>query len=165
MTKTKIYIDAANLHAASRYFDKNIDYKRLFVWLKDKFKTTDIYYFIGYVKENEDLYTKLEAYGYKLIFKKTLRSQGKIKGNCDAELVLTATKDVIESDIDELVLVSSDGDFACLLEFATERGKKVKVISPSKRLSYLIRKMNLDIVWLYELIDKIAQKEKAPGKD
>ena len=67
--------------------------------------------------------------------------------------------------MDELILVSSDGDFACLLDFAVNRGKKVKVISPSKKLSYLIRKMNLDIIWLDEIINKIAKKEKAPGKD
>ncbi len=149
---TKVYIDGANLHTALKHSKYNLDYKNFFIWLKEEFKTDDIFLFIGFVRSNESLYKKLESIGYKIIFKKTLRSNGKIKGNCDAELVLKATIDIIEGSLDNLILISSDGDFACLLAFAIERGKYVRVLSPSQKLSYLIRKMNIDITWLQEMV-------------
>ncbi len=150
--KTKIYIDGANLHTALKYSGHPLDYGKFFIWLSEEFKTSNVFLFIGYIKSNEDIYKELSDIGYKLIFKKTLRSRGKIKGNCDAELVLKATMDITETKFDNLILVSSDGDFACLLEFAKSRGKYVRVISPSQKLSYLIRKMNIDITWLQEMV-------------
>jgi len=38
---------------------------------------------------------------------------GKVKGNCDAELILQAMIDI--DKYEKAVLVSSDGDFACLI--------------------------------------------------
>lgn len=52
---------------------------------------TKAFLFIGYVYENQDLYTNLQKDGYILIFKPTLKlPSGKVKGNVDAELVLHA---------------------------------------------------------------------------
>ncbi len=150
--KTKVYIDGANLHSAMKCSGHTIDYRKFFVWLTEEFKTEDIFLFLGFIKSNESIYKKLKSFGYKIIFKKTLRSGGKVKGNCDAELVLKSTTDIIEEEFDNLILISSDGDFACLLEFAKQRGKYVRVISPSDKLSYLIRKMNIDITWIQEMV-------------
>ncbi|MBU4480474.1 NYN domain-containing protein [Patescibacteria group bacterium] len=162
--KTRIYIDGANLYSSSRFFDWSFDYEKFYIWLYENFKTDKIYLFLGLVTENQSLYDSLEKIGYKIIFKKTLKSKGLIKGNCDAELVLNATNDIIRKDMDNIALVSSDGDFSCLLEFAKNEGKNIHVISPSKKLSFLIRRMNLKIIYLKDL-KELLRKEKAPGRN
>jgi len=159
--KTRVYIDGANLYRGSNSLDWVFDYKKFYIWLSENFKTEEIYFFIGFVKEQKKLYEFLENIGYKIIFKKTLKSKGQIKGNCDAELVLNATKDIIRSDFDNFVLVSSDGDFACLLEFAKNESKNIKVVSPSKKLSYLIRRLYCEITYLNSL-RKMVEKKKRP---
>jgi len=160
--KTRIYIDGANLYSGSKFLDWGFDYKSFYIWLYENFKTDKIYLFLGWVEENKDLYDFLEKIGYKIIFKKTLKSKGQIKGNCDAELVLKATEDIIRKDFDDFVLVSSDGDFACLLEFAKNEKKNIKVISPSKKLSYLIRRLFCEVTYLGSLEKKLKGKKKRP---
>ena len=162
--KSKVYIDAANLHSAIYFSDWDLSYRKLFRWLSEEFGTEDIYLFIGYIADNDKLYGFLKSIGYKLIFKETLKLRGEIKGNCDAELVLKSVVDILKSDFKNLVLVSSDGDFACLLKFALQNKKNVRVVSPSRKLSYLIRKLNIPITYLSDL-KNLIQKEKAPGRD
>ena len=59
------------------------------VYLKDKYCVTKAFLFIGYVTGNETLYSFLQQIGYICIFKPTLElSDGRVKGNVDAELVL-----------------------------------------------------------------------------
>ena len=162
--KSRIYIDGANLYSATNFSDWELNYKRFFRWLLEEFGTKEIYLFLGYVDSNKKLYNFLENIGYKLIFKETLVSKGDIKGNCDAELVLKSVVDILKTDFDNFILVSSDGDFACLLKFALENKKYVRVVSPSRKLSYLIRKLNIPITYLCD-IKNLVQKEKAPGRD
>ena len=46
--------------------------------------------FMGFVPDNQELYNFLQTVGFVLIFKPVLENEkGVIKGNCDAELVLT----------------------------------------------------------------------------
>ncbi len=161
--KTIVYIDGANLHFAAKALGINIDYGRLYIWLSDNFKTEDIYLFSGFIEKNKEIYDNLVRIGFKLIFKKTLKSKGKIKGNCDAELVLAASIDIVRNSIKEIVLVSSDGDFACLLEFAKSEGVGIYVVSPSSKLSFLIKTLNLRITYLKDIVTLIEYKsEKAP---
>ena len=161
---SKIYIDGANLYSAISFSDWDLDYKKFFRWLSEEFGTKEIYLFIGYVDNNKKLYSFLEEVGYRLIFKETLVSRGEIKGNCDAELVLKSTYDILKTDFKNFILVSSDGDFACLLKFALKHKEYVRVISPSRKLSYLIRKLNIPITYLSDIKTRV-QKEKAPDRD
>lgn len=61
-----------------------------------------------------------------MIFKPTVRyfENGKeaVKGNADAELVLHAAA-IEYSNYDKALIVSGDGDFACLIYFLAEKGK------------------------------------------
>jgi uncharacterized LabA/DUF88 family protein len=105
---TSIYIDGANLHQGAKY-RWGIDYKKFKQRLVDKYKTSEIYLFLWYVKGNEPLYSTLSQYGFKLIFKETLSIAGKIKGNCDAELVVKAVSNFYEQNTDKVVLITGDG--------------------------------------------------------
>jgi uncharacterized LabA/DUF88 family protein len=56
---------------------------------------------------------------------------GKAKGNVDAELVLQAMIDF--DNYERAVIVTSDGDFGCLVRYLYEKGKLERVLSPSRK--------------------------------
>ena len=85
------YIDGANLHKAIKELGWGLDYKRFRVWLREKYGVARAYLFIGLIPQNKVLYTDLQEAGFILIFKEAIiDSEGKTKGNCDAELALRA---------------------------------------------------------------------------
>lgn len=144
-----------------------LDYRRFRVYLKDKYHITKAYYFIGKVTGNEQLYSNLLLYGYEVIFKPTLFIPGKgYKGNCDAELVLEAMKNL--DDYDRAVIVTSDGDFRCLVEYLLQVGKLERVLAPCRdACSVLLRKAaGVRIDFFDNLRGKLEYKrEEAPHED
>lgn len=125
------------------------------------------YLFLGLIPGNVRLYEKLQDQGYELIFKQiAYDGAGKVKGNCDADLVLKIVSDHYENHFDQAVLVTGDGDFACVVEFLLEKQKLRSVIAPnSKKCSYLIRKIQTSLAFLDQLEHKLSQIEKAPETD
>ncbi len=92
---------------------------------------------------NENLYRSLQEAGYILIFKPVLEIKGQsgraVKGNVDAELVLHAM--IQYPNYDKAVIVTGDGDFACLVEYLHGQDKLKRVLSPSiKKSSRLLKK-------------------------
>ena len=61
----------------------------------------------------------------------TYRGDGKPKGNVDAELVLQVMLEYPRYD--GAVIVTSDGDFACLVRYLYERAKLERVVSPNRK--------------------------------
>jgi len=164
--KINVYIDGANLHKGVDDLDWTLDYKRFYIWLKDKYKIDKAYLFIGFIAKNKYLYTRLQEAGFIMIYKEiTYDGTGLVKGNCDAALVLKVASDFYEKNCDQAVIVSSDGDYAVLVAFL--KGKKAFkiLISPSNNCSFLLRKQNIPIVYLDTQRGKLSLKEKAPGKD
>jgi len=85
------FIDSQNLNLSIRSQGWILDFGKLRQYLRDKYSITKAFLFIGYVYDNQDLYTALQKDGYILIFKPTLRlPDGRVKGNIDADLVLHA---------------------------------------------------------------------------
>ena len=145
-----------------------LDYAKFRVWLKEKYGVTRAYLFIGLVPKYKDLYTGLQEAGFTLIFKETTYDgEGRIKGNCDADLVLKAVVDYYEKKFDKAILVSSDGDYSSLAKFLKEKQVLRILVSPSNKCSFLLRKVNIPILYLdtQRGILEGAQKEKAPGRD
>ncbi|PIR27176.1 hypothetical protein COV40_02285 [Candidatus Berkelbacteria bacterium CG11_big_fil_rev_8_21_14_0_20_42_15] len=138
--KNYAFIDGQNLNLGVKELGWKLDFKKFRIYLEEKYQVEKVYYFIGYIEKNYLLYKKLQEYGYVLIFKPTLKDRnGRVKGNCDAELVLHA---MIEyPNFKQAVIVTSDGDFACLVEYLLEKGKLRTVLAPSKKnYSSLLRK-------------------------
>ncbi|HEY4509217.1 MAG TPA: NYN domain-containing protein [Candidatus Paceibacterota bacterium] len=147
--KNFAYIDGANLHKGVKGLGWKLDYKRFRVWLKDKFHIETAYLFIGLVPENKNLYTKLQEAGFILIYKEiTYDGEGRVKGNCDADLVLKVVVDYYEKRCDKAVIVSSDGDYASVVQFLKEKGVFLCLIAPSNKCSYLLRKLNIPLTYL-----------------
>jgi hypothetical protein len=70
------FIGGTNLHLTIVNLGWNLDLKRFRVYLQEKYNVTKAYYFIGFIPGNNELYTKLQSYGYILIFKPTLHVKG-----------------------------------------------------------------------------------------
>lgn len=167
------YIDAANLYRGVSHLGWQLDYMKFRVWLKEKYGITHAYLFIGLVPKHKDLYTSLQEVGFTLIYKEiTYDGDGKVKGNCDADLVLKATRDVYENLFDQAILVSSDGDYSGLVKFLLEKNKFIAIISPavSAKCSILLKRTGARISYINDQrvlleIKKAPEKEKAPGED
>ncbi len=161
------YIDAANLYNGARASGIDLDYARFRVWLREKLGAQIAYLFIGLVPKNSRLYVMLQKAGYILVFKETiLNGDGVPKGNCDADLVLRAVRDVFETNYDKAVVVSSDGDYASLVEFLMEKNKISMIVSPSNKCSLLLRKTRSPIIFLRDIRPLVKSRdEKAPDVD
>lgn len=110
------FIDSQNINLGVQGLGWKLDWRRFRVYLKDKYKISKAYLFIGYKAGNESLYSFLQDAGYHCIFKPTLElPNGLVKGNCDAELVLHAMIQL--NNFDKAVIASGDGDFYCLIEY------------------------------------------------
>ena len=110
------FIDSQNLNLSIREQGWVLDFARFRVYLTDKYGITKAFIFIGYVPQNQPLYTNLQKDGYILVFKPTLiLPNGEVKGNVDAELVLHT---MIEyANYDKALIVTGDGDFYCLVDY------------------------------------------------
>lgn len=162
------FIDAANLHRGTKDEGFAIDYHRLRVWLSDKFQIEKAFLFIGLMPEHSDLYTNLQEAGYILVFKPTVTDPaGKVKGNCDADMVLHIAIGVFENAFQQAVLVTSDGDFYSTVEFLQKRQQLAQIVSPSPKCSILLKRTGAPITYLHDIkkhikYKKVNKKEKPP---
>ncbi len=125
------FIDSQNLNLGILANEWQLDFARFRVYLKDKYNIQKAFLFIGYIKGNESLYTKLQNDGYICIFKPTLElPNGKVKGNVDAELVLYTM--IEKENFDKAVIVSGDGDFQCLIGYLIDHNKLEIVAIPNE---------------------------------
>lgn len=149
--KNIAYIDGANLHNGIESLGWWLDYRRFRVWLKEKFGVERAYIFLGLIPKFKDLYTYLQQAGFTLVFKEVVYDgAGKAKGNCDADLVLQAARDVFEGVGGQAVIVTSDGYYASLVKFLLEKQKLVMVLSPAhpSKCSILIKRTKAKILYL-----------------
>lgn len=166
MAKSKkiyAFIDSQNLNLGVKSQGWRLDFGKFRQYLITKYRVKKTFLFIGFVEGNQSLYTYLQSIGYICIFKPTLelrknKSNVKIKGNVDAELVLHT---MIEyKNYDKAIITSGDGDFFCLIEYLESKGKLFKIITPNKRYSSLLRKFTEYIVVISVLKEKLKIKGK-----
>ncbi len=137
------FIDAQNVHLSVKRLGWKLDWKKFRVFLSERFGVSKAQLFIGLVPGNTALYQYLQASGFELVFKDTIELRdGTRKGNVDAELVLYAAAIEFNS-YEKAVLVSGDGDFACLAEFLQKKGKLEAIIVPDeKKYSALLKRFS-----------------------
>ena len=159
------FIDAQNLYLSIKYIGWDLDMARFRKYLKDKYSISKAFLFIGYLDGNEDLYKHLQEAGYICIFKPTLvYKNAKTKGNCDAELVLHA---MIEyPQYDKAIIVTSDGDFHCLIKYLIEQKKLEKLLIPNQdRYSALLARFPSEyIAFVSSLLNKVGIKRVSNKK-
>ena len=95
--------------------------------------------------------------GFLVRFKDTIANpSGSIKGNCDADMVLRSVRDTYESVFDKSVIVSSDGDFSCLVEFLQEKRRMSFILSPNDKCSVLLMRTQAPLTYLNNVRELIG---------
>ncbi|MEX0934529.1 MAG: NYN domain-containing protein [Candidatus Saccharimonadales bacterium] len=160
------FIDSQNLHLGVKSSGWELDYKKFRLYLKNKYNVSQAYIFIGLVANNQKLYTELQRAGFILIFKPTVRyfKDGKetVKGNVDAELVLHAAA-IEYPNYNKAVIVSGDGDFACLIEFLVNKKKLLHILTPNEKYSQLLKPFASYIVRVNQLKNSLQKKRTSIG--
>ena len=157
------FIDSQNLNLSVRDQGWSLDFKKFYIFLKDKYRVVKTFLFIGYIKGNENLYEHLKKIGYTLIFKPVLGSGDFVKGNVDAELVLHTMLQY--NNFNKAVIISGDGDFHCLIEQLVKDNKLLKIGIPNKkRYSALLRNFSEYLFYISLLKNKLEYQKKASGK-
>ena len=77
------------------------------------------------------MYAFFESLGYSLVFKPVSEVKNELKGNIDAELVLQAMIDY--PHYAKAVIVTGDGDIACLVEHLRKHDKLETLLVPNER--------------------------------
>ncbi len=148
------FIDSQNLNLGVRSSGWRIDYRKFRLYLKNKYSVDQAFLFIGLVGNNQKLYTDLQKAGFVLVFKPTVRyfENGKqtVKGNVDAELVLYASA-IQYPNYDKAIIVTGDGDFACLAEYLSDNNKLLHIMTPNNKYSKLLKPYSAFIVELSQL--------------
>ena len=157
------FIDSQNLNLSIKSLGWNLDFYKFRIYLKEKYKVTKAFLFIGYIEGNNDLYKSLQEAGFVCIFKPTLKyKDGKTKGNCDAELVLQTMIEI--PHYNKAVIVTGDGDFHCLAKHLIQENKLKKLLIPNQyKYSALLKKFPSEfLAFLSDLKHKLSYKKKNP---
>ena len=132
-----LFIDGANLYAASRTLGFDMDYKRLLMEYQSQGTLLRAFYYTAVVEDLEyspirPLIDWLDYNGYTVVTKATKEfvdafGRRKVKGSMDVELAVDAME--LSAHIDHMVLFSGDGNFRPLVEAVQRRGVRVTVVS------------------------------------
>ena len=152
------FIDSQNLNLGTRAQGWKLDFGRFRVYLTDKLKVNKAFIFIGYIKDNQELYDYLKKAGYLLIFKQIAYGEhGEIKGNVDAELVLHTM--IQYENYSKAVIVSGDGDFFCLVDYLNQKKKLARVVIPNKtKYSRFLAKFKEKRLFVSDIKSKVKKQ-------
>ncbi len=135
-----LFIDGANLYAAARALNHDLDFRKLIEEFRRKGVLVRAYYYTAIV-EGEDyspvrpLVDWLDYNGFTVVTKPVRRftdasGHSRIKGNMDIEIAVDMLE--LSPHIDHAVLFSGDGDFRRLVQAVQARGVRVTVVSTLK---------------------------------
>lgn len=176
--KLALFIDGANLYAASKALGFDIDYRKLLASFQERGYLLRAYYYTALIEDQEyssirPLIDWLDYNGYKVVTKPAKEftdasGRRKIKGNMDLELAIDAMS--LTDTVDHFVIFSGDGDFRTLVEALQRKGRKVSVVSTMTSQPPMISddlRRNADhFIDLADLRDDIgrAPQDRAPAR-
>ncbi len=137
LERLAVFIDGANLYAASRTLGFDVDYKNLLAHFRRQGYLVRAYYYTAMLETEEysplrPLVDWLGYNGYAVITKPAKEftdatGRRRVKGSVDIEMAV----DVLDlaPHVDHVVIFSGDGDFRRLVESVQRRGVRVTVVS------------------------------------
>ena len=134
------FTDGQNLDKSIKEQGWLINNRKFRLFLTSKFAVIKAFYFIGYIKNYLPLYRDLRKNNYSMCFRKpVIDRNGSIKANVDSNLITHVLIKI--NSYDKAVIVSSDGDFRCLVEHLLKVEKFERVLAPCRDgCSVLLRK-------------------------
>lgn len=162
------FIDSQNLNLGVQRAGWKMNWKRFREFLADEYNVKEAFMFIGYMPENEDLYTQMHDAGYLVALKPTLDmfanpdeekkdDKPPTKGNVDTELVMYVMKEM--QNYDKAIIVSGDGDFYSLIEYLRDNNKLLHIMTPNWKYSTLLKPFEDYIIRLDTLKHKLAYRK------
>jgi uncharacterized LabA/DUF88 family protein len=135
--KIALFIDGPNLYGTAKSLGFDIDYKRLLNEFQGRGNLLRAFYYTAIIEDQEfpsirPLVDWLDYNGYTVLTKATKEyvdasGRRKVKGDMHIELAVHALE--LAAHIDEMILLSGDGDFRSLVEAVQRRGVRVTVVS------------------------------------
>jgi len=172
-SKTKVYIDGANMFYTQKKLGWFIDWTKMQALLKEKWDVLEIKYYTGVKTDDEKMVSFLRYLDnvgiipftkpIKVIkisddhsLKKLYNYFEMYKSNCDVEI----TTDILleRREIDEIILFSGDSDFRYLIKKMKDLGKKVIIFSSRKTLSWEVKLESSKYIYLEDIKDKVKHK-------
>ena len=166
-----IFIDGANLYAASRTLGFDVDYKNLLGHFRERAYLVRAYYYTALLETDEysplrPLVDWLGYNGYSVVTKPAKEftdatGRRRVKGSVDIEMAV----DVLDlaPHLDHVVLFSGDGDLRRLVESVQRRGVRVTVISTIRSQPAMIadelRRQADAFLDLADLADHITRRQ------
>ena len=157
------FIDGQNLHLGTKEKGWFVNHARLRVYLRDKYKVGEAYYFLGFVSEEvQELYDNLQKAGFILSFREhSATLKGKKKGNVDCDIVFGIMKKLVENEpFEKVYIVSGDGDYKKLVDFLIKKGRFGKMLFPNQEFASSLYK-SLGSEFYANLGDKDVRKKIA----
>ena len=160
------FVDGQNLYLGTKEDGWKVDLVKFRIYLKEKYKVNEAYYFLGYVSDaEEDLYSNLQKAGFIIVFKEHhLSSVGKKKGNVDSDIIFEMMKNLVDNNFEKIILISGDGDYKKVVDYLIKKNKFEKIIFPNKKFaSSLYKKLTVkyfDYLSNPEIKKKIIHNKK-----
>ncbi len=132
------YIDGQNLYLGTTSEGWKVDFFKFRKFLKEKYKVSEAYYFLGYLNEDmQDLYDDLQKAGFIVTFREHNKNMsGTKKGNVDTDIVFTMMKNYIEEDKErKIILVSGDGDYKKVVHYLIKKNQFLKILFPNQKFA------------------------------
>lgn len=166
--KVKVYIDGANMFYAQKHLGWNLDWGKIKDLLEKDKEIVEWRYYVA-VKEGDEKmlgYLRyLNAIGFSAITKPLKKIKISVvseeiryiyKANFDVEI----TADILleKSKLDEIIMFSGDSDFEYLVKRLKDLGRKVRVYSSRKTISWELKLAASAVAYLEDLKDKVKRE-------
>lgn len=149
--KNLAFIDGQNLHLGTKESGWKVDFVKFRIYLRDKYKVTDAYYFLGCnFEEQKGMYDNIMNAGFILIFREQgLDLVAKKKGNVDSDIVFEIMRNMVDNkDFTKVIIVSGDGDYKRTINYLIKKEKFEKILFPNRKfassLYFYLRARNFD---------------------
>ena len=172
--RVALFIDGANLYAASRNLGFDVDYRNMVEYFRKRAHVIRAYYYAAVLETEE--YSPLKpltdwlAYnGYSLVTKPAKEftdasGRRRVKGNMDIEIAVDMLE--LADKIDHAVLFSGDADFRRMIEAVQRKGVRVSVVSSIRTSPPMIadelRRQSDQFVELSDIAPDFTRRQTEP---
>src|SRR3954447_16114899 len=176
LERVAVFIDGANLYAASRALGFDVDYKNLLAYFRQRSYLVRAYYYTALLETEEysplrPLVDWLGYNSYSVVTKPAKEftdatGRRRVEGSVDIEMAV----DVLDLTpyLDHVVIFSGDGDLRRLVESVQRRGVRVTVISTIRTQPAMIaddlRRQADAFLDLSELAEHITRRQVEPRR-
>lgn len=172
-SKTKVYIDGANVFYTQKKLGWSFDWSRIKNHIENEKNVVEWRYYVGIKDADEKMrgYLKyLDAIGF-ITFTKPLKkirlddnekvtpphnSKFVYKANFDVEMTTDILLD--KSKIDEIILFSGDSDFRYLIKRLKDLGMRITVYASRKTISWELKLEADEIIYMEDIQNKILRE-------